>query len=299
MPLCDPSLIRDLERSVCHALETRDESGISVIGYGEVSTVLKIEDGSQAFACKRLPPFPSIEAALSYGAVMRRYIEALSATGINCIESTPIVADTTAGNTIVYCVQPLIPGETVGPDYFRTLTEAEAIEKFAVILDHISGSVSSELAPDGQLSNWAFHQGKVLYLDVTTPFMRDSTGKELLNWRPFMVGLPRPLRLPFYHFVLPGILEAYHSVRGQVIDFLGNLRKERLEHLIDPIAEYANTAMEFERPIVRSEAESAYKADARTYATLQAVARMNRWLHAAILRKTYPLLLPPKIERNI
>lgn len=299
MSLCDPSLIVALEKSVRHALETRDESSISVIGYGEISTVLKMEDGPKAFACKRLPPFPSIQAALAYGAVMRRYVEALSAAGIDCMESTPIVADHSEGNTIVYCVQPLLPRETIGSNYFRTLGEIEAVEKFSTLLELITGSVSSELAPDGQLSNWAFHEGRILYLDVTTPFMRDSAGDELLNWRPFMVGLPRPFRFPFYHFVLPGILDAYHSVRGQVVDFLGNLHKEELVHLIDPITKHANDTMKFDRPIVRSEVDSAYRGDARTYATLQAVAKMNRWLHGAVLRKTYPLLLPPKIERNL
>ena len=46
----------DLEQRVDDALVTDDRSGIDVLGYGEISTVLGATVDGRSYACKRLPP---------------------------------------------------------------------------------------------------------------------------------------------------------------------------------------------------------------------------------------------------
>ena len=288
-----------LEAAVVHALATGDESGIDVIGYGEVTAVLRAETPAGAFACKRLPPFSSRAAAHRCGEVIGRYVAALEAHGMDCVESEVRVLDAPEGRTIAYCVQPMVPTDRLGPNVLRSLDESAATEAFGRILERLRRAVTPTVAPDGQLSNWAFVDDRLVYFDVTTPFLRDETGREELDWRPYMQALPGPARPIVYRWVLPRILDAYHSLRGQVVDFLGNVRKERIEHLIPPLLAYANGELAFEEPITLEQVEAAYKVDALTYARLHAVGRMNRWVHRHLLRRPYPFLLPPGIDRNL
>jgi len=40
-----------------------------------------------------------------------------------------------------------------------------------------------------------------------------------------------------------------------------------------------------------------YKSDAQTWAFMQAARRADRWFYRNMLRRPYPYLLPPRIDR--
>ena len=111
-------------------------------------------------------------------------------------------------------------------------------------------------------------------------------------------ALPGPMRVVVQRFVLKGILDNYHSLRGQALDFLGNLIKEGLGDIFPPLIPVANEVFELADPITEAEVRAHYKSDAQTYAWIQAARRADRWFHRKVLRKPYPYLLPPRIERS-
>ena len=96
------------------------------------------------------------------------------------------------------------------------------------IFEHIRDAVTPTLAPDGQLSNWAIDGNRLRYLDVGTPFLRSEDGEDLFDFTEQTRALPAPVRVIVNRFLLRGILDNYHSTRGQAMDFLGNLIKEGL-----------------------------------------------------------------------
>ena len=105
------------------------------------------------------------------------------------------------------------------------------------------------------------------------------------------------MRVIVDRFRLREILNAYHSTRGQAVDFLGNLIKEGLGDIFPPLIPLANEVFALSPGITENEVRAHYKSDAQTWELMQAARRADRWFYRKILRKPYPYLLPPRIHR--
>ena len=292
----EESVLAGFEATIRRALHEDDTSGITVLGYGEVTTVFAI-DGE--WACKRMPGFSSKHDAEACAGVIRRYVRALTEAGVDVLPTAVQVIESTDGMPVVYCVQPRLDPNALGPMRMRSATLDAALRDLDRILDAVHAAVSPHLAPDGQLSNWAFVGERIVYLDVTSPFLRDDEGRDALDWDQYLRSLPSPLRPIAKRWVVPHLLDKYFTLRGQVVDLLGNLQKERLERLAEPFRDHINKRWKLDPPITRAEVDAYYASDARTYAMLQGARRLDRWVQRRLLRRDYPYFLPPAIDRNV
>lgn len=279
------------------ALASGVTEGLDIIGYGEISVGVRLTTPRGDFVCKRLVPFAEQRDAERAAEVIAMYIERLGACGIDVVSTDSPILERPAGH-VLYCVQPLLPSTSLGPEFLREKSPEEAEPYIVRIFEHIRASVSPTLAPDGQLSNWAIEDDRIRYLDVGTPFLRDEQGRSLFDFRQQTRALPQPIRMIVNRFMLQGILDNYHSTRGQALDFLGNLLKEGLGNLLVPMIPVANRVFDLTPAITEEEVHAHYKSDAQSYAFIQAARRADRWFHETILRRPYPYLLPPRINRH-
>ena len=95
--------------------------------------------------------------------------------------------------------------------------------------------------------------------------------------------------------MLADILDKYYEPRGVALDLLGNLHKERLGALVPELLARANRRVG--QPFAADEPARYYASDKRMWEVLQAVRRFDRAWQRRIRRRTYPFLLPGKIER--
>jgi hypothetical protein len=290
----DPVDLGALERHVHDALGRGDASGLCVLGYGEISTVLGWPVDTPTWACKRLPPFPSADAADRYAAVFARYLDELSTRGVHVVDSViaPVLRD--AGDVVLYCVQPVLPVDTLGPNVAARGGGA-ARDLFALVVDTVLAVVDAGVGLDAQLSNWAMLDGSLTYFDVTTPMLAAPDGSSQLDTEVFLASLPWALRAPVRRFVLPDILDRYHSTRTVVLDLAANLLKERLDEWIPTVLELTDGRLE--PPLTADEVRRDYRSDARTWNLLQALRRADRSWQRRVRRRPYPFLLPERIER--
>lgn len=310
LTITDEALAR-IDSAVEGALAGGDRSALRVLGFGEVSCVVASETEAGRFAVKRLPPFASEEAFARYEATLHDYIERLTAKGVRVAPSELRRVPRDRGRLIAYCIQPMMEADSLGP---RHLAGAGSAESFALLLDHVLSAIDATTGLDAQISNWAFVGGEVIYFDVTTPMLRDPEGREKLDVDLFLASLPAPLRPVVKRFMLRSILDKYYDPRGVVVDLLGNLIKEKLEPLIEPFLAIANRRLEERsrelsgnggatgaagaaRPITIPEIRAYYKDDAGTWALLQRLRVVDRFVQRSLLRRQYPFLLPGKIER--
>lgn len=284
-----------LEAAVQRALDTLDESDLAVLGYGEISLVLGWPRDAPQLACKRLPLFPNRAALQRYGEVVRRYIERLGDAGVKVVESALHDLARPDGKIVAYVVQPALPEELLGPAQLRAADPGEGHPIIGAIFDHVVNVASPALALDEQLANWGWVDGEAIQIDVTTPFMRDATGADELDFDLFTSALPWLMRRPVKSFVVRGVLNNFHEPRSAIIDFLGNLEKERLHAWLPYAIDEANKRIG--PTITRAEVDKAYKADARVWETLLRLRRADRVWQRKVRRRQYPFLLPPKIER--
>ena len=294
-PLLADDDLHELDSKLEDAFRSGNESSLRVIGYGEVSCVVAWPGKNGDAACKRLPPFPNDAAFSTYEATFSAYLETLAARGVTPVQSQLASLHRADGSIGAFCVQPILPEGSLLPDHFRAVDEGAAASLFTEILDHIDDSVDNRVGLDGQLSNWALVAGELQYLDVTTPMLRDDAGEDRLDTGIFIASLPWMLRGLVRRFMLQDILDRYYDRRRIVVDLLGNLHKERLAQLIDPFIDL--TAGRFDRPITRREVDAYYAEDKRTWTLLLALRRMDRSWQLRFRRRSYPFLLPGKIER--
>jgi hypothetical protein len=280
--------LAELERAVDRAL-AGDETALEVLGYGEVSCVLALEHAGERLALKRMPPFGTRARADGYAEIFARYLEALAAAGVPVVPSELTCVERDDATHVVYCVQPVLPAAALGPRRFAAGSDEEVAAMFGEIAALVGAAVGPRLGIDGQLSNWAWIDGRATLLDVTTPFLRDDAGRDLLDTEMYIEALPWLMRGLVRRFLLKGIFDKYHDARGVVLDLLGNLHKERLGRLVPALARRAG--------IDEAEVARYYASDRRLWAMLQAARRLDRAWQRRIRRRTYPYLLPGAIQR--
>jgi len=293
----DSNGLAELEKRVDHALTTGDESGIEVIGYGEISCVLAWHDGSEPVAAKRLPLFDTGARLDAYRRTFTAYLEALGAAGVRVVpsrlESTPAADGRIAG----WCLQPLLDPKALATEQLKIANEDTSRRLISQIADRILAAVGPRLGVDGQLSNWAVADDVVLYFDVTTPMLRDPTGQELIDFDLFIASLPWALHGLVRRYVLGMILDTYYRPREVLRDLIANFIKEGVADRIPLGLEVVNQriAPALEEPEVRRY----YRQDATMYAILQRLRRLDRTWQRRLRRRQYPFLLPGKVERHL
>ncbi len=285
-----------LDVAMTRAFATGDVSRLTVLGYGEITTVVVCESGGRRYACKRLPPFATLDDADRYAALFDEYLTALEERGVRVVPSTLERLDADDGALVIYCVQPVLPAGQLATRVIERSDDMQALHLFESILERILGAAGPQVGVDGQLSNWMVDGDDVLFLDVTTPMLKDAQGRDRLDTELFLAAAPPPVRPLFRRFVVPDVITKYHDPRGAVLDLVANLIKEGLERYIEPFLQTANPRLS--RPIDANEVRRYYEADARLWSLWQAMRRCDRFVRTRLLGRPYPFLLPGPIERR-
>lgn len=285
-----------LDARVEQALASGDQQALPVIGYGEVTLVVGWPPDEPRWACKRLPPFPGDAALAAYRAVLDRYLAELRARDVDVVPTELCVRERPDGSRVAYCVQPLLPASALLPSVLRAASPDREHPALRAIAATVAGAVDATVGLDAQLSNWAWLEGRLRYLDVTTPLLRAADGRPLLDVGLFLAALPWALRAPVARFVLPGVIDRYSRPRAVLLDLVANLVKERLTDWIPVALLVVNDYVA--PPITAAEAQRAYASDARLWRALLALRRADRWWQRTVRRRPYPFLLPGPIARR-
>ena len=283
-----------LDRQVDVALARGDESGLRIIGYGEISIVLGWPLDEPRWACKRLPLFPSDAAADDYAATLDGYLAEVRARDVDVVDTEVQRVGQADGRVAVYCVQPVLAPGTLAVDVVRH-GGAPGEEVLTDIVEAVFRVVDEHVGLDAQLSNWGMADGRLSYFDVTTPLLRRPDGSEALDAGLFLASLPWLLQAPVRRFLLPDIIERYHRSRSVVLDLAANLIKERLDGHIHTVL--SAVADRVDPPLTEDEVRADYRRDARTWALLLSLRRADRVWQQRVRRRRYPFLLPGPIER--
>jgi hypothetical protein len=263
---------------------------LRILGYGEISCVL----AWRRRACKRLPPFDGAERLDSYRHTFETYIGRLRAIGVEVVDTCLQTLERADGRHVAYCVQPILPPDSLLPAWLARADADAALSVFARILEHIHAcGRTTRLGLDAQLSNWAVTADATpVYFDLTTPFYRDESGREALDTELFLAAIPAVMRAPVRAFLLRGILDNYYTPRAIILDLLGNLYNQGLEDRLAAWLPHANGAIE--PALTAREVRAYHRADARTWALMRRLFRLERLWMQKVRGKPAPLLLPER-----
>jgi hypothetical protein len=305
-----PEDLQELERAVQHAFRTGDAGGLDVLGFGEMSSTIRWRSAGSPFACKRLPVFATESALERYSSCFEAYLKRLAEAGItvapSILQRVQLVSAGLGGKVAAYCVQPAYEPEDLLTRVLARSDERRSVALFVRLQQLIGQTVSTQLGLDGQASNWVVtrdraaegEEPRLLYLDVTTPMLRDEAGRDQLDTELFLAAAPAPARGLLRRFLLQEILDKYHSPRGVLLDLVANFYKEDLARLVPLFLQHQ--ADWVSPPLEPEEVTKYYRFDARVWALWQRLRRTDRWWQLKVRRRPYPFLLPPeKIERHL
>ncbi|MCL1588550.1 MAG: DUF6206 family protein [Actinomycetia bacterium] len=288
--MIDQAVLERLEADAEASLSGNTGIALDVLGYGEISTVLRAEGLDGPVAAKRLPAMTG-EQLSEYKEILARYLDDLRARGIRPVDSE--VFSVGSDPYTPYCVQPLLPLLLV--DELRTADRETVDYRVEQLVGIVVGAVDGWLGLDGQISNWGVDGDELLYVDVTTPLLRDASGKDQLDTDLFIASLPWALQGSVRRFLLDEILSHYYDPRAVLLDMAGNLVKERLFQVMEPLLRATNQVLS--PPITTDEAMRYYRTDARMWELLQRLRQADRWWQKTARHRVYPFLLPGEIER--
>ncbi|MEX2254104.1 MAG: DUF6206 family protein [Acidimicrobiia bacterium] len=293
--------LAELDGAVEAALAHGSEADLQLLGYGEINSVVAWHDASGTYACKRLPIFADMARLDAYRACFSDYLDALTTSGIAVHDSRLEHLPRADGRVIAYCVQPALDPGQLAPAILRasdTASDRSAGRALLTgVLDHIGRTVRPTLGLDAQLSNWASSPRGLVYLDVTTPMLRDAHGRDRLDTDLFVASLPAPLRPVVRRFLVRGIVAPYFAVRPATLDVAGNLHKEGLASWIPDLVAIANERLEIDLTV--DEVHRHYRRDARLWAAIQWSRRVDRAWQRHVRRRPYPFLLPGPVDRRL
>jgi hypothetical protein len=280
--------VEALDDAYRRALAAGDPDLLPVVGYGEISVAFAWPPDDPAVVAKSLPPFGSAAREQRYRDLLAEYIAVLADRGVAVVPSELVAVDGRA-----YVVQPLT--RPVANDALRS-ADAEGVRRiFAAVVDAVVRVVDARVGLDCQVSNWAWEDGALRFLDVTTPMLRDEQGRDRLDVKFLTDALPWAFREPVRRWVAPRLLDPYHDRRSTLLDFAGNLHRERLAHLVPDFLAVANPALD--PPLDAAEVARFYRSNSRTWAALQALRRADRVWQRRVRRRPYPFLMPHRYER--
>ncbi len=302
-----------------------DKSAIpaTVLGYGEMSTVLAIQDKrAEHLAFKRMPMFHSRREVEDYEEILYESLGVLrTKIGVQVAPTgTTWLEDKNNGLITIYIAQPKLAADSICNSLIAHLPahEVKALVRRVLAETHkvfdynAKHRGETEIGFDAQISNWAvadyrpgmpFVDGEfnLLYIDISSPLMR-TDGKERLDSELFLRSAPSFLRWLIRLLFVQDVINRYYDQRKVTIDLLANFYKEQradlIPAMIDVVNEFYADALTDEKfaMIHLKEVKSYYREDAMIWRIYLAARKIDRFLHR-LFGKRYPYMLPDKIKR--
>ncbi len=293
-----------------------------VLGYGEISTVFELEDGSmEGLAFKRMSIFETQDELDKYISGYEQYNQLLEQEiGLGLPPRGHARLSNPSGRPVFYIIQGKLPSHSIGNNAIHLLNRESVSLLFECVLGELlklwtfnQKQTKYQVSIDGQISNWViadFNSDRTqLASDITLSYIDTSTPLYLHNgveqFDPELVirTTPRLLALIIRQFFLEDVMTRYYDPRKVVVDILANFYKEQREDLIPDLIRSANSffdngGKDFDvEPINEKEISDYYREDALIWSFLSFARRFDRFLYLKILRREYPYILPGNVKR--
>lgn len=274
-----------------------------LIGYGEISAIFTLDDYDD-WAIKRLPLFSSLEEAEEYKKLFIQYCNLLKSAGVSLPPQENEILQKTTNLYCFYVLQ-----QSFSPEYFchnllHTAPKKEFLDIYKKVINALNNIQKfnlemlgdTQLAIDGQLSNWVYKNGDLFYIDTSTPLLRKNK-EEQMNPDLFLNSAPAPFRIIIKKFFLSDVLNRYYVPKMIYIDLLANLYKEGKKEWIPDLLKITNELALDGEEITKSEIDSYYKEDKMIWRLFMRARRIDKWITKKIFRREYQHILPGKIKR--
>jgi hypothetical protein len=269
-------------------------------------------------AFKRLPLFRAAGEVERYRAVFLEYQRLLEQRAIRLPAQAYAVAQDRRRVPVFYIVQQKLPTASIGSRAIHALEQEDVLHLVRRILRELDKVYAFNLeqkkfqiALDGQISNWAIEsfdgarlpqECSLMYVDTSTPLFRVN-GVEQLDAELFLRSAPPFLAWVLKKLYLADVVNRYYDFHRVAVDLAANFYKEQRAELVPAVIQTVNTFFADDAralrvaPLTEQEVRAYYREDAQIWSLYFNARKFDRWLRTRVLQKSYPYILPEKIQR--
>ncbi|GAA1324998.1 DUF6206 family protein [Leucobacter albus] len=286
------ALVTSAHRSIERAMLSGTLDGLRILGFGEITVAVAWPAEAPAIVVKRLPPFPSASAVSEYRAVLDAWSAELEHRGVALVPTALHTRVSDTWGTVGYIVQPVVNADDLLHTRCRDAGEAERQRLLEQVVAALATAVTADIAVDAQLPNWVVRDdGTIALLDVSTPLIRDSFGRDRLPAWLFVQGYPAALRAPLSRWAVPKIIAEYHDPQTALLDVAANMRRVGLGAYIDDLLLAANASLR--TSVTPAMVRHHFRGNTRMWALMQRLRLWEQGWQRRWRKRPYPMLLPP------
>jgi hypothetical protein len=277
-----------VEAAVGRAIRTRDESGLRLLGHGDISIVLGWPSAAPEHALKRVPPFDSASAAATYVAACDRAFDIQRAAGVGIWPTNLHLVERADGRAVIYQHQPIADMRQLGVNVLRAAEPAATHPFLEKVVELTRAVTGPRVGFDINAANWLWDGATATQLDFSSPLLLDETGKDLeFDTSAFLREYPAAMRGVVKGELLK-LVARFTTPAGALNDMISHLYKERLDHWVEPLV---NIAARHDIVLDPASAKKMLADDKKMLPLLLKVKRAQRfWIQKT--GRTYDSLLP-------
>lgn len=287
--------LETLNAQVEAAIARGSPDGLRIIGYGEVTLVIAWPRENPRYAIKRLALFSSQKRFDDYAALVTIYCQKLEARGVGVVDTQVQGIAGADGQVRGYLVQPFIAKEQLLTHIMRHCTEPRGRELLDELARLICTGINDEVGMDAAIPNWALVDGRFETFDISTPWLRDGKGRDLIDLDHLLQVYPWIVRGLLKRFVFNEILDGVHSPRLIILDTAVQMLRWGNENWLDLLLEVANPRLD--EPVTRKQVEDRFAFDLRIYPLMDRLRKLDRWWQKNVRRRPYGTLLPNSYDK--
>ncbi len=295
-PVVTDDELNDLEGQIQEAQRRRSLDGLTALGFGEVSIAIGWPTGDPRFVAKRLIPLADQARIDGPLADIDNAIATVRERGCLVLPTETRRITRADGLYVAYVVQPVVAREHLA----ETTLEQDQPEVdhplLVAVRDFAMACATDRYALDSQIPNFAWVDGKLWLIDVTSPLTFDEAGK--LTWDTHMAKqmIPALLR-PALQKMAQKIASDYLNPHGSLTQTVVFLKRIGADAWVEPAIETFNQTLD--QPIDPEVVEQRWAQNVKDFPRIKNMLKLQRAWQEKVRRRPYEYLITDSFSGEI
>lgn len=288
-PDVDGATLQAAEAAIGRAIERRDASDLTVLGFGEIAVAIGWPTASPSIVLKRTVVYRDRSHCEQHMEAVADYVTRLGQRGAAVIPTTVHVVERDDGRFVGYAAQPVVPTSLLAETVLESDEPRADHPLLTAVRDYAVQQVRPELSVDMQIPNFAWDGERLVLLDITTPIVFTADDELDLELRPEIFALlPAPLRRLALGEAMR-ILHIYRSVPDTLSFVISLLYRIDQQRWAPAAAE--NFESELTEPVDLAAAEAEHRRLVKVLPFLARSSMVQRWWTTKVRRRPYDFFI--------
>lgn len=262
---------------------------MTVFGFGEVSIALGWPSEAPRFVAKRLIPIDTAARMDTPLAAIDDYIRQLEASGGQVLPTETRRVDRPDGKYVGYVIQPIVEESQLAETVLENDTPAKGHPLLLAVRDFVQTCGGDHIMLDAQIPNFAWVDGTVSLLDVTSPGSFDEHGTLDYKMADLSTQLVPKILHGTFEKATDEILQTYRGVHNQLTQVVVFLHRVNAAAWVQPAIDTFNEVLD--DPIDPAVVKAKWEKNQKDFPKVKKLLMAQRAWQEKVRRQPYEYLI--------